>query len=850
MAQRKENSQNKQQNAEPAGGNEADQVFDLLNFKGIFFENEHQKYTCPKTGAHFEPTDLCRRLLLAKANREKLEKSWAINQESTPKANQKQLENVVPQNQIQEQQKAQDQVIKGQTNNMLIEESFVKQETKESNNITEPPDDSKNDQKSSQIQNINQEHPQFQAKGIDILEIKNEAQYKSVSPDKPPRIKQINPQVIQDVHQKQMNVLNQKVQYKQEDPIEGQVIIDTSSSVNKTKNETWRQLEETQSIIDAYGDKSTYNFKSSTHDHLRLSSQLKSNNKQQTSNLNNLRSTDKLLINDRKESQQPYGFQQQSHLGQSASKFPNNTAEYLKHQHFPSAQNNTSHKQQNLMSSSQDLPLPLLSASTSNNPQINAGVFNKTMQTQNLSSALKEHSTAAVRDSYNTKSANQIDFDYQGYKESERNGTQQLLIQDSNQHQQEMSKHRRGMTSLSNKYGSQNPDPSGQQHNQTQSFSKTLFNQNQSATSNGSIPVQGNKSYNQQQPNSYVLMPLDAQQDSKKRSKFNIKAAGAPPLYQQNIGNNLNQDQSQNSNINNKRFSTEGDEILKSSHSNIKDTYLQSAIEKYKMRRKQDTVSKQQVNPRQIIQRIANSQNQVSNQSYNSNIMMSGTKSNFQSFDKTIYSNSLVQNSNKNTASNYDINHNRSNTTIYNNNLSGSPGQTQFMQDRTRNSKIHGNVLRIHQAPRPNKQLGNSYLTTQTLGGNYTGGKNGTTMNQLDLLLQAQNPNNFGIIGSKKDIQGYQQLQLQINSNNLYGSNQVANNHRKNNSMQGMQMAYNSAGANNNYQDTSNFQTLPNPNSKFSPEKTKLIFHQKKSSIPNSNGIVNIHPNNIQRAQQ
>ena len=49
---------------------EADQVFDLLNFKGIFFENEHQKYTCPETGAHFEPNDLCRRLLVIKAKRE------------------------------------------------------------------------------------------------------------------------------------------------------------------------------------------------------------------------------------------------------------------------------------------------------------------------------------------------------------------------------------------------------------------------------------------------------------------------------------------------------------------------------------------------------------------------------------------------------------------------------------------------------------------------------------------------------------------------------------------------------------------------------------------------------------
>ena len=46
----------------------------MLNFKGIFFENEHQKYTCPKTGAHFEPNDLSRRLAVIKQERDKIEK--------------------------------------------------------------------------------------------------------------------------------------------------------------------------------------------------------------------------------------------------------------------------------------------------------------------------------------------------------------------------------------------------------------------------------------------------------------------------------------------------------------------------------------------------------------------------------------------------------------------------------------------------------------------------------------------------------------------------------------------------------------------------------------------------------
>ena len=36
---------------------------DFGNYKGIYANDENgQKYQCPKTGAHFEPTDLSRRL--------------------------------------------------------------------------------------------------------------------------------------------------------------------------------------------------------------------------------------------------------------------------------------------------------------------------------------------------------------------------------------------------------------------------------------------------------------------------------------------------------------------------------------------------------------------------------------------------------------------------------------------------------------------------------------------------------------------------------------------------------------------------------------------------------------------
>ena len=37
-------------------------MVDLNNYKGIFFEDENDKYQCPQTGAHFKPQDLCQRL--------------------------------------------------------------------------------------------------------------------------------------------------------------------------------------------------------------------------------------------------------------------------------------------------------------------------------------------------------------------------------------------------------------------------------------------------------------------------------------------------------------------------------------------------------------------------------------------------------------------------------------------------------------------------------------------------------------------------------------------------------------------------------------------------------------------
>ena len=38
------------------------QQSDLINYKGIYFDDDKEKYSCPITGAHFEFQDVCRRL--------------------------------------------------------------------------------------------------------------------------------------------------------------------------------------------------------------------------------------------------------------------------------------------------------------------------------------------------------------------------------------------------------------------------------------------------------------------------------------------------------------------------------------------------------------------------------------------------------------------------------------------------------------------------------------------------------------------------------------------------------------------------------------------------------------------
>lgn len=43
---------------------ETGEEVDLQNYKGIYANDDAgQKYQCPETGAHFEPKDLCKRLI-------------------------------------------------------------------------------------------------------------------------------------------------------------------------------------------------------------------------------------------------------------------------------------------------------------------------------------------------------------------------------------------------------------------------------------------------------------------------------------------------------------------------------------------------------------------------------------------------------------------------------------------------------------------------------------------------------------------------------------------------------------------------------------------------------------------
>ena len=44
-------------------------MVDLNNYKGVFYDDENEKYQCPQTGAHFRPTDLIERLEVIRVKR-------------------------------------------------------------------------------------------------------------------------------------------------------------------------------------------------------------------------------------------------------------------------------------------------------------------------------------------------------------------------------------------------------------------------------------------------------------------------------------------------------------------------------------------------------------------------------------------------------------------------------------------------------------------------------------------------------------------------------------------------------------------------------------------------------------
>ena len=52
---------------------------DLLNYKGIYFGDDNQKYTDPENGAHFEFNDMCRRLKVIRDKRKAQEQHQQTN---------------------------------------------------------------------------------------------------------------------------------------------------------------------------------------------------------------------------------------------------------------------------------------------------------------------------------------------------------------------------------------------------------------------------------------------------------------------------------------------------------------------------------------------------------------------------------------------------------------------------------------------------------------------------------------------------------------------------------------------------------------------------------------------------
>lgn len=70
------------------GDNGKNAVNDLINYKGIYFEDESgQKYQCPETGAHFEYLDMYRRLKKISNQRTKTDKQEGNHNDADPNSN-------------------------------------------------------------------------------------------------------------------------------------------------------------------------------------------------------------------------------------------------------------------------------------------------------------------------------------------------------------------------------------------------------------------------------------------------------------------------------------------------------------------------------------------------------------------------------------------------------------------------------------------------------------------------------------------------------------------------------------------------------------------------------------------
>ena len=55
---------------------------DLINYKGIYFNDNNEKYIADLTGAHFRYDDIYQRLLIAKVERNRMDKELNISYSS------------------------------------------------------------------------------------------------------------------------------------------------------------------------------------------------------------------------------------------------------------------------------------------------------------------------------------------------------------------------------------------------------------------------------------------------------------------------------------------------------------------------------------------------------------------------------------------------------------------------------------------------------------------------------------------------------------------------------------------------------------------------------------------------